>query len=117
MKEDNYGGNSIYVDKGCLEESMADLEESRRKLAVLQMKKHGTSVFNVPSVTSMVNGNALPDKVSGNDTNTSMDWKELEEAVDEAKVHSRILIQLYISLRLFYLCDCFHLERFLRNND
>lgn len=96
---------------------MADLEESRRKLAVLQMKKHGTSVFNVPSVTSMVNGNALPDKVSGNDTNTSMDWKELEEAVDEAKVHSRILIQLYISLRLFYFCDCFHLERFLRNND
>ncbi|XP_078155024.1 histone mono-ubiquitination 2 isoform X2 [Carex rostrata] len=72
--------------RGCLEESMADLEESRRKLAVLQMKKHGTSVFNVPSVTSMVNGNALPGKVSGNDNNNkSMDWKELEEAVDEAK--------------------------------
>lgn len=88
---------------------MADLEESRRKLAVLQMKKHGTSVFNVPSVTSMVNGSVLPDKASESSTNNnsnnnrSMDWKELEEAVDEAKVHvhSRILILLNIHYTCF----------------
>ncbi|KAJ4791635.1 E3 ubiquitin-protein ligase BRE1-like 2 [Rhynchospora pubera] len=72
--------------RGDLEESMADLEESRRKLAVLQMKKHGTSVFNVPSVTCMVNGNVLPDRSSdSNNDNKSMGWKELKEAVDEAK--------------------------------
>ncbi|KAJ1697593.1 hypothetical protein LUZ63_006105 [Rhynchospora breviuscula] len=72
--------------RGDLEESMADLEESRRKLAVLQMKKHGTSVFNISSVTSMVNGNVLPNRSSDSNTdNKSMGWKELEEAVDEAK--------------------------------
>jgi hypothetical protein len=98
----------MYANEDDLEESMADLEESRRKLAVLQMKKLGTSAFNVPSATSTVNGSILPDKVSENDTNInnkSMDWKELQEAVDEAKVHvhSRILMHLYISLCFFYV--------------
>jgi hypothetical protein len=98
----------MYANEGDLEESMADLEESRRKLAVLQMKKYGTSAFNVPSATSMVNGSILPNKVSESGTNInnkSTDWKELQEAVDDDKVHvhSRILMHLYISLCFFYL--------------
>ncbi|XP_010936987.1 E3 ubiquitin-protein ligase BRE1-like 2 isoform X1 [Elaeis guineensis] len=65
---------------GELEESMAELEESRRKLAILQMQKHGTSVMNA-SVASAVNGSNSPDKPA----DRTVGLRELKISVEEAK--------------------------------
>lgn len=60
---------------------MAELEESRRKLAILQMQKHGTSVMNA-SVISAVNGSNSPDKPA----DRTVGLQELKNSVEEAKV-------------------------------
>ncbi|KAK8445710.1 hypothetical protein SEVIR_9G372800v4 [Setaria viridis] len=64
---------------GELEESMAELEESRRKLVVLQLQKHG-SVMDASGVNA-VNGGISTDKSS----DQSMSWQDLKDAVDAAK--------------------------------
>lgn len=69
-------------DEGELEETMAELEESRRKLVALQMQKHGASVTN-PSVVNAVNGNNSSDKPA----DRTMGLRELKESVEEAKVY------------------------------
>ncbi|CAL4889672.1 unnamed protein product [Urochloa decumbens] len=64
---------------GELEESMAELEESRRKLVVLQLQRHG-SILDA-SDANAVNGGISTDKSS----DTSMSWHDLKDAVDAAK--------------------------------
>ncbi|XP_072991571.1 E3 ubiquitin-protein ligase BRE1-like 2 isoform X1 [Typha latifolia] len=63
-----------------LEERMGELEESRRKLVILQMQKHGASMINA-SLANAVNGNNSPDKP----TDKSRGWQELKDSVEEAK--------------------------------
>ncbi|XP_020100122.1 E3 ubiquitin-protein ligase BRE1-like 2 isoform X2 [Ananas comosus] len=65
---------------GDLEESMAELEESRRKLVILQMQKHGPSFINA-SIGIAVNGSISLDKPA----DKTMSWRELKDSVDEAK--------------------------------
>ncbi|OEL34837.1 E3 ubiquitin-protein ligase BRE1-like 2 [Dichanthelium oligosanthes] len=67
---------------GELEESMAELEESQRKLVVLQLQKHG-SVLDASSANA-VNGGISTDKSS----DKSMSWQDLKDAVDAAKTLS-----------------------------
>ncbi|KAJ1296727.1 hypothetical protein BS78_01G324600 [Paspalum vaginatum] len=64
---------------GELEESTAELEESRRKLVVLQLQKHG-SVMDASGANAM-NGGISTDKSS----DKSMSWQDLKDAVDTAK--------------------------------
>lgn len=66
---------------GELEETMAELEESRRKLVALQMQKHGSSAMST-SIASAANGNTLSDKAG----DRTMGLKELKESVEEAKI-------------------------------
>lgn len=63
-----------------MEESIAELEESQRKLVVLQLQRHG-SLMDV-SAANNVNGGVSTDKSS----DKSMSWQELKDAVEEAKV-------------------------------
>ncbi|ONK75057.1 uncharacterized protein A4U43_C03F12870 [Asparagus officinalis] len=65
---------------GELEETMAELEESRRKLVALQMQKHGTSMVTA-LVANAANGNISSDKL----TDKTMGLRELKETVEEAK--------------------------------
>lgn len=69
---------------GELEESMAELEESRRKLVSLKMQKDIASGTHslVPAAT-MVNGNVLPEKKPAD---RRMDLQELKDSVEEAKI-------------------------------
>ncbi|KAF8783823.1 hypothetical protein HU200_000263 [Digitaria exilis] len=64
---------------GELEESMAELEESRRKLVVLQLQRHGSVMDG--SDANAVNGGISTDKSS----DKSMSWQDLKDAVDAAK--------------------------------
>ncbi|KAK1301595.1 E3 ubiquitin-protein ligase BRE1-like 2 [Acorus calamus] len=64
---------------GELEESMAELEETRRKLVNLQMQKEGASKLQFPVLT--MNGSKLVDKHA----DTTMGLRELKESIDEAK--------------------------------
>ncbi|CAO2171340.1 unnamed protein product [Urochloa humidicola] len=64
---------------GELEESMAELEESRRKLVVLQLQRHG-SILDASDAND-VNGGISTDKSS----DKSMSWQDLKDAVDAAK--------------------------------
>ncbi|TVU46597.1 hypothetical protein EJB05_06140 [Eragrostis curvula] len=64
---------------GELEESIAELEESQRKLVVLQLQRHG-SLMDASSANA-VNGGVTTDKSS----DKSMSWQDLKDAVEEAK--------------------------------
>jgi E3 ubiquitin-protein ligase BRE1 len=66
---------------GELEETMAELDESRRKLVIQQLQRHGGSLMNI-SGSNGVNGSLSTDKSS----DKSMGWGDLKDAVDEAKV-------------------------------
>lgn len=70
----------LSLDAGELEESTAELEESRRKLVVLQLQRHG-SVMDA-SGANAVNGGISTHKSS----DKSMSWQDLKDAVDAAKV-------------------------------
>ncbi|XP_058108518.1 E3 ubiquitin-protein ligase BRE1-like 2 isoform X2 [Magnolia sinica] len=65
---------------GELEESMAELEESRRKLVNLKMQKDGVSGVHVP-LLGTVNGGNSPDKPA----DRTMGLRELKDSVEEAK--------------------------------
>ncbi|XP_062211518.1 E3 ubiquitin-protein ligase BRE1-like 2 isoform X2 [Phragmites australis] len=64
---------------GELEENIAELEESRRKLVVLQLQRHGSLMD--ASAANAVNGGVSTDK----SPDKSMSWQDLKDAVDEAK--------------------------------
>uniref|UniRef100_A0A0A9CQW2 E3 ubiquitin protein ligase n=1 Tax=Arundo donax TaxID=35708 RepID=A0A0A9CQW2_ARUDO len=64
---------------GELEESIAELEESRRKLVVLQLQRHGSLMD--ASVPNASNGGVSTDKSS----DKSMSWQDLKDAIEEAK--------------------------------
>ncbi|KAB1227898.1 E3 ubiquitin-protein ligase BRE1-like 2 [Morella rubra] len=66
--------------EGELDESMAELEESRRKLVNLQMQKDVVSAIPVPTHAT-ANGNLSPEKPS----DRTMGLRELKDSVDEAK--------------------------------
>ncbi|THU49235.1 hypothetical protein C4D60_Mb06t07410 [Musa balbisiana] len=66
--------------EGELEESMAELEESRRKLAILQMHKHGASTTHA-SIANAANGSSSPDKSA----DRTMGLKDLKDSIEEAK--------------------------------
>ncbi|KAJ8635964.1 hypothetical protein MRB53_010231 [Persea americana] len=66
---------------GELEESMTELEESRRKLVNLKMQKDGAADVHI-SVLSAVNGVSSPDKFA----DRTMGFRELKESVEEAKM-------------------------------
>lgn len=68
--------------QGELDETVAELEESRRKLVALQMQKHGASMTNL-SVVNAVNGNNSSDKTA----DRTIGLRKLKELVEEAKVH------------------------------
>ncbi|VAH84700.1 unnamed protein product [Triticum turgidum subsp. durum] len=65
---------------GELEETMAELEESRRKLVILQLQRHEGSLMNM-SGPNAVNGAVSADKSS----DKNMGWGDLKDAVEEAK--------------------------------
>ncbi|KAJ0987534.1 hypothetical protein J5N97_005890 [Dioscorea zingiberensis] len=67
---------------GELEESMAELEESRRKLIVLQMQKHGTSALSAATVANAINGSSFPDRLA----DKSMGLRDLKSSIEEAKM-------------------------------
>ncbi|XP_044354668.1 E3 ubiquitin-protein ligase BRE1-like 2 [Triticum aestivum] len=70
---------------GELEETMAELEESRRKLVILQLQRHGGSLMNM-SGPNVVDGAISADKSSAK----NMGWGDLKDAIEEAK-HSSYL--------------------------
>lgn len=83
----------VIVIAGELEESMAELEENRRKLINLKMQKDGVSGMQVPipvpvpvsvpvPVPNAVNGTMSPEKHS----DMSKRLRELKESVEEIKV-------------------------------
>ncbi|KAL8151108.1 hypothetical protein V2J09_020916 [Rumex salicifolius] len=69
--------------EGELEEAVAELEESRRKLVNLKMQKKAASETYNPSPGAM-NGNIPPEKIS----DKSMGLQELKESVEEAQIVS-----------------------------
>lgn len=73
------------IPKGELEENMADLEESRRKLINLKMQKDGASGVQVPipvPVLGVENGTVSPEKTS----DRSKRLREAKESIEEVKV-------------------------------
>lgn len=66
---------------GELEESMAELEESRRKLVNLKMQKDVASVVHTP-VQGAVNGSLSPEKHA----DRTMGFRELKDSVEETKI-------------------------------
>ncbi|CAA2954782.1 E3 ubiquitin- ligase BRE1-like 2 [Olea europaea subsp. europaea] len=70
---------------GELEENMADLEESRRKLINLKMQKDGASGVQVPipvPVLGVENGTVSPEKTS----DRSKRLREAKESIEEVKI-------------------------------
>ncbi|KAJ8433792.1 hypothetical protein Cgig2_025955 [Carnegiea gigantea] len=66
---------------GELEEYMAELEESRRKLVNLRMQKNAaTEKYN--TVSGAVNGNLSPEKLP----DRTMGLRELKDSIEEAKI-------------------------------
>lgn len=66
---------------GEVEESMAELEESRRKLINLKMQKDGAFAVHIP-VLSDLNGGISPDKP----TDRTGGFRQVKESVEEAKM-------------------------------
>ena len=92
---------------------MAELEESRRKLVIQQLQRHGVSLMNVSS-SNGVNGTLSTDK----SLDKSMGWGDLKDAVDEAKVlliiHKSIVLHMY-SLYMSYLLSLYLIAANLSN--
>lgn len=83
---------------GELEENMAELEESRRKLVSLKMQKDVASGMHLqtPGVVT-ANGNVSPEKSA----DRTMDMQELKESIEETKV-SIMWCSLYLSQPCLY---------------
>lgn len=69
----------IFDLKGELEEAMAELEETRRKVVSLKMQKDGMCRISSPTFIA-VNGSSSPDK-------QNISLRELKNSVEEAKVY------------------------------
>lgn len=70
------------MPKGEVEESMAELEESRRKLVNLRMQKGVAPSVQTPVSVGAVNGNLSPEKPA----DRSMGLRELKDSIEETKV-------------------------------
>ena len=68
--------------KGDLEEIMAELEESRRKLVDLRMQKDAAVGIHMPA-PSAVNGSLSPEKTA----DRSKLMRELRDLLDKTKVY------------------------------
>lgn len=69
---------------GELEETMAELEESRRKLVSLKMQKDiASGMHSLVPAAAMVNGSVSPEK---RPADGRMDLQELKDSVEEAKI-------------------------------
>ncbi|KAK4440456.1 E3 ubiquitin-protein ligase BRE1-like 2 [Sesamum alatum] len=86
---DNHSVDQLEIKRlaGELEESMAELEESRRKLINLKMQKDGVAGMQVPIpipvvVPNAVNGSISPEKPA----DRSKRLRELKESIEEIKV-------------------------------
>lgn len=79
---------SPMLDEGELEESMAELEESRRKLVILQLQKKGASAMTY-SLVSSINGGSTIGRF-GDRT-----LRQLKDSIEEAKVPKCSLIGFY----------------------
>ncbi|KAF8403945.1 hypothetical protein HHK36_012052 [Tetracentron sinense] len=66
---------------GELEESMAELEECRRKLVNLKMQKDGASGVHIP-VLGVVNGSMSPEKPA----DRTVGLRELKDSIEETKM-------------------------------
>jgi E3 ubiquitin-protein ligase BRE1 len=66
---------------GELDDSMAELEESRRKLINLKMQKDVASVMHSPTHAT-ANGNLSPEKSA----DRTKGLRELKDSIEEAKV-------------------------------
>ncbi|XP_022001160.1 E3 ubiquitin-protein ligase BRE1-like 2 isoform X2 [Helianthus annuus] len=66
---------------GDLEDSMAELEESRRKLVNLKMQKDRTSVVQTP-VPCNINGSISPEST----VDKTMGSRDLKDSIEEAKI-------------------------------
>ncbi|KAF7025818.1 hypothetical protein CFC21_037973 [Triticum aestivum] len=88
---------------GELEETMAELEESRRKLVILQLQRHGSSLMNM-SGPNAVNGAVSADKSS----DENMGWGDLKDAVDEAKAQLKDDNYIFTSKPYTILSDKLH---------
>lgn len=64
-----------------LDESMAELEECRRKLVSLMMQKDVTIAMHVPTL-GVVNGNLSPEKPA----ERTIGFRELKDSIEETKV-------------------------------
>lgn len=73
--------NACPCSKGELEESMAELEESRRRLVNLKMQKDAASGVH-SLVSGAVNGSLSPEKHA----DKSMGLRELKDSIEETKV-------------------------------
>jgi hypothetical protein len=87
---------------GELEETMAELEESRRKLVILQLQRHGGSLMNM-SGPNAVNGAVSADKSS----DRNMGWGDLKDAVEEAKVLLTRANSIAYMLFICLICSAF----------
>ncbi|KAM7273092.1 hypothetical protein ACFE04_027756 [Oxalis oulophora] len=79
----NHSGDQTEIKRlaGELEDYMAELEESKRKLVNLKMQKDVAAGSNSPA-SGVANGNLSPEKP----TDRSKGLRELKESIDEAKI-------------------------------
>lgn len=84
------------LDEGELEESMAELEESRRKLVILQLQKKGASAMTYSLVSSINGGSTI-----GRLADRTITLRQLKDSIEEAKVPKCSPIVFYcVSRRL-----------------
>lgn len=95
--------------EGELEESMAELEESRRKLINMKMQKDGVSGMHIPIpipviVPNVVNGTLSPEKP----VDRSKRLRELKESIEEIKVFIFYFFWLNSHIPLSFLPNGIH---------
>ena len=89
--------NNLLILKGELEEIMAELEESRRKLVSLKMQKNIASGMHA-STPVAANGSLSPEKPA----DMTMGLREIKDSIEETKVLIYITEFSFTSLPL---CD------------
>lgn len=77
--------------KGEIDECVAELEESRRKLVNLKMQKDAAIGMPLPG-SDAVNGTLSPEKPS----DKTMGLQELKDSIEEAKVCNSIFFRTYL---------------------
>lgn len=82
LKSLSKSGCALFIIEGEIEEIMAELEESRRKLVNLKMQKDAAARMHTPA-SSAVNGSLTPEKP----TERSKGLRELKDSIEETKVH------------------------------